>query len=66
MWQKSQIFLNWAEAYDSDVDVSRNAQKHADWLKKITCPVFIVSNNDAFEETVNVIMGILGTHTGDT
>ncbi|CNI17697.1 Uncharacterised protein [Yersinia massiliensis] len=66
MWQKSQIFLNWAEAYDSDVEVSRNAQKHADWLKKIPCPVFIVPNNDAFEETVNVIMGILGTYTGDT
>lgn len=63
---KSQMFLSWAEAYDTSVEVSRNALKHAEWLKKMTCPVFIVSNNGSFEETVNKVQGMIETYTDDT
>ncbi|KUR06989.1 hypothetical protein AWI31_23090 [Enterobacter hormaechei subsp. xiangfangensis] len=59
IYTKSQEFLSWAEAYDTSFEVSRNAKKHAEWLKRMSCPVFIVSNNGAIKDTTDKIKMII-------
>lgn len=59
MINKSQTFLNWAGAYDTSAEVSRNAQRHAEWLGKVDCPVYIVLNNGILKGTVDKINSII-------
>ncbi|WP_312153866.1 hypothetical protein [Lelliottia nimipressuralis] len=59
IYTKRQKFLSWAESYDTSFEVSRNAKKHAEWLKRMSCPVFIVSNNGAIKDTTDNIKMII-------
>lgn len=56
---KHNAFMYWAGGYDISEYISRNALKHKNWLRDLSCPVKIVFNDGTLDETLNVILSEL-------
>lgn len=54
--EKYQTFIQWAAAYDTSTEISRNAYKHRKWLENIGCPVVEITNHTTCDAAVERII----------
>ncbi|ALX94772.1 hypothetical protein AV650_14960 [Serratia fonticola] len=55
-YERYREFVEWAAAYETSIDVSRNAVRHQHWLEKVNCPIVMVINHRTVDDAVNDIM----------
>ncbi|NXZ87309.1 AAA family ATPase [Serratia fonticola] len=55
-YERYREFVEWAAAYETSIDVSRNAVRHQQWLEKVNCPIVMVINHRTVDDAVNDIM----------
>jgi len=53
-----QAFLDWAEAYDTGTQVSRNRQAHEAWLARLPCPVLRIEGDTTVEDRVRRVLAV--------
>lgn len=56
--EKSRAFLEWAAMYDVGTKTGRNLRRHEEWMKKLTCPVDRIVNDDLDLSVETVIAAI--------
>ncbi|TJZ72881.1 AAA family ATPase [Chitiniphilus eburneus] len=54
--EQSRAFFEWAAAYDTSDQVSRNLRKHEAWLATLPCPVLKLTNERSIQESVRQIL----------
>ncbi|GAA5786555.1 AAA family ATPase [Chitiniphilus shinanonensis] len=57
--QQSREFMEWAAAYDTSDQVSRNLRKHQAWLATLPCPVLELGNEQSVEASVRQILAAM-------
>ncbi|MHA7848469.1 AAA family ATPase [Serratia sp. D1N4] len=60
-YEKSQSFIEWASAYDTSTEISRNAYKHKKWLESVECPVVEITNHTECDDAVKAIMAYVAS-----
>jgi adenylate kinase family enzyme len=60
-YEKSQSFIEWASAYDTSTEISRNAYKHKKWLESVECPVVEITNHTECDDAVKAIMAYIAS-----